>query len=85
MRTKYTKSLPNRDETLNRNTKIDARIVAAHERLEQELKRLGVEIKPSYKLNSPWRRDRARIHNRSRLAIDDSGGDFFRRIPKRSA
>lgn len=72
MTTKRATSLPDRDDVFSRNTKIDANVVAAHERLEKDLKRLGVEIKPSYKLDSPWRRNRTRIHNRGPLTTANS-------------
>ena len=65
-------SFPNLEETLSRNAKIDTGIVAAHERLEKELNRLGIEIKPRYNLGSPWRRSRTRIHRHTRIALANS-------------
>ena len=38
---------------LERNAEINLKIVKAYEKLERELKQLGVEIKPSYKLEHP--------------------------------
>jgi len=40
-------------EILRRNVNINRDTVAAHERLERELKKIGVEIKPSYNLEPP--------------------------------
>ncbi len=72
MSTKHSISLPNREETLSRNAKIDTSVVAAHERLEKDLNRLGVEIKPSYNLASPWRLNRTPLHGRTRVASANS-------------
>lgn len=55
-----------KEDVLKRNTKIDRRVVADHERLEHELLKLGVEIKPSYNLEPPLGRNRARPHNLNR-------------------
>lgn len=60
-------SLLDRDDVFRRNPKIDTAVVAAHERLERELKRLGVEIKPSYGIEPPFGQRPTRIHNHSRL------------------
>jgi len=40
-------------EILKRNTKIDAKIVRAQAKLESELSRLGVEVKPEFKVEPP--------------------------------
>ena len=61
-----TVTLPDRDDVLRRNPKIDAAVVAAHERLEGELKRLGVEIKPRYGIEPPFGQRPPNIHNHSR-------------------
>lgn len=58
--------LADKNELLKRNVKINTKTVAAHERLEQELEKLGVEIKPSYNLEPPLGRGRIRLHNRNR-------------------
>ena len=58
--------LADKADLLKRNVKINKKTVAAHERLEQELKELGVEIKPSYNLEPPLGRGRIRPHNRNR-------------------
>lgn len=50
-----------------RAQKIDAAGVAAHEFLERELKKLGVEIKPRYSIEPPFGQRPTRIHNHSRL------------------
>ena len=49
-----------------RNTKVDKQVVAAHERLEEKLLKLGVEIKPSYSLEHPLAKNRARAHSLNR-------------------
>ena len=38
---------------LERNTKVDRAVVASYKRLERELKRLGVEVRPRYTLEPP--------------------------------
>jgi len=38
------------EERLHQNPKVNMSVVAAHERLERELQKLGVEIKPSYNI-----------------------------------
>lgn len=54
-----------REEILKRNKKINTETVAAHEKLERELQKLGVEIKPSFNLEPPLGRSRTGIHNRN--------------------
>ena len=49
---------------LERNPGINMDTVAAHEELEENLKKLGVEVKPSYNLEPPLGRSPARFHNR---------------------
>ena len=48
-------------EILKRNTKIDTRLVSAQAKLERELRDLGVEIKPEYKLEPPLGRGTTRL------------------------
>ena len=55
-------------DVLERNARINVNTVAAHEKLEENLKKLGVEIKPSYNLEPPLGRNPARFHNRTRCA-----------------
>ena len=50
---------------LKRNTRINFGTVTAHEELERKLKKLGVEIKPSYNLEPPLGRNPATFHNRN--------------------
>ena len=57
-------SPPNLEKVLKRNTKINFATVAAHERLEEKLKKLGVEIKPSYNLEPPLGTNPDRFGNR---------------------
>ena len=52
-------------DVLERNTRINVDTVAAHEKLERNLKKLGVEIRPSYNLEPPLGRNPARFHNRN--------------------
>lgn len=57
----------NREMVLSQNPSVDFSVVNSHEHLESELKKLGIEIKPSFNLESPFGRDRPQIHNHSRL------------------
>ena len=66
MSQKQTVSPSSLKDKLKRNTKINRSTVAAHEELERELKKLGVEIKPSYNLEPPLGRNPARFRNRNR-------------------
>lgn len=52
------------EETLRKNPKVDASVVAAYRRLEKKLAKLGVEVKPKYNLEPPLGQDRTRIYNR---------------------
>ena len=52
-------------DVLKRNPRINRGTVAAHEELERKLKKLGVEIKPSYNLEPPLGRNPTRFHNRN--------------------
>ena len=54
-----------REEVLKRNKKINTETVAAHEKLERELQKLGIEIKPSFNLEPPLGPSRMGIHNRN--------------------
>ncbi len=58
-------SLSHKKEMLDRNAKINVDTVAAHEKLERDLRKLGVEIKPSFNLEPPLGRNRTGIHNRN--------------------
>jgi len=40
-------------ETLRKNPKIDRKVVVAYERLANELRRAGVEIKSEYSISPP--------------------------------
>ena len=55
----------NLKRVLERNTRINVDTVAAHEKLEENLKKLGVEIKPSYNLEPPLGRNPIKFHNRN--------------------
>ena len=52
-------------DVLKRNTRINIGTVTAHEELERKLKKLGVEIKPSYNLEPPLGRNPTRFQNRN--------------------
>lgn len=69
---KRTVSLPTREEVLRRNPGIDVSVVEAHERLERDLKKIGVEIKPSYNIEPPFGRGPTRLHNHRRALIRNS-------------
>ena len=69
MTSKRTVSLPNREEVFRRNPGIDVLVVEAHERLERDLKKIGVEIKPSYNIGPPLGRCPTRLHNHRRAMI----------------
>lgn len=56
---------PSLKDVLKRNTRINIGTVTAHEELERKLKKLGVEIKPSYNLEPPLGRNPTRFHNRN--------------------
>ncbi len=51
-------------EILERNKNIDVNIVNAHDKLESQLRKLGVEIKPKYSLDPPLGGTRKRLYNR---------------------
>ena len=72
MTSRRTVSLRDRDEVLRRNPGIDLSVVVAHERLERDLKKIGVEIKPSYNIEPPFGRRPTRIHNHRRTMIRNS-------------
>lgn len=69
MTSKRTVSLPNREEVFRRNPGIDVSVVEAHERLERDLEKIGVEIKPSYNIEPPLGRRPTRLHNHHRTMI----------------
>ena len=52
-----------REEVLRRNKKINTETVAAHEKLERELQKLGIEIKPSFNLEPPLGPSHIGVHN----------------------
>lgn len=62
---KHATSASYREEVLKRNKRINTETVAAHEKLERELQKLGVEIKPRFNLEPPLGRSRTGIHNRN--------------------
>ena len=58
-------SLSDQKEMFDRNAKINIDTVAAHEKLERELRKLGVIIKPSFNLEPPLGRNRTGLRNRN--------------------
>ena len=56
---------PSQQAILNRNKIINKKTVFAHNRLEQQLKKLGVEIKPDFSIEPPLGRDRTRFYSRN--------------------
>lgn len=67
MKTNSERLVLDREEVLRQNPSIDFSVVHAHEKLESELRKLGIEIKPSFNLQPPFGRESPRIHNHSRL------------------
>ena len=57
--------LSDQKEVFDRNAKINVDTVAAHEKLERELRKLGVIIKPSFNLEPPLGRNRTGLSNRN--------------------
>ena len=52
-----------RETVLERNTKVHAGTVAAHEQLERELTKLGIDTKPHFSIEPPLGSGRIRLHN----------------------
>ncbi len=52
-------------DILERNKKIDLRLVSAQTNLESQLKELGVEVKPEFKLEPPLGRGKMRFFSRN--------------------
>lgn len=53
------------EEVLKRNKNVNLETVAAHQKLERELLKLGVEIKPIYNLEPPLGRSGMELHSRN--------------------
>ena len=56
---------PLKEEVVERNAKVNEATIAAHERLEQELEKLGVDTKPRFEIEPPLGSSRTRLHNRN--------------------
>jgi hypothetical protein len=56
---------PLREEVVERNAKVNEVTIAAHERLERELKKLGVDTKPRFEIEPPLGSSRTRLHSRN--------------------
>ena len=54
----HAKSKLDTEKIIRKNKNIDKSVVSAYERLEQELSKLGVEIKPTFNIEPPlgWNR-----------------------------
>jgi hypothetical protein len=55
-----------RREVLKTNAKVDVRIIKNHRLLERNLKKLGVEIKPTFGLEPPLGGGHIHLHNEDR-------------------
>ena len=49
-------------DVLERNAKVDRTVVASYKRLERDLRRLGIEVRPRYTLEPPLGSGRPRDH-----------------------
>lgn len=58
--------------TIRKNPKIDTSVVAAHERLEREFDKLGVEIKSGYNIEPAFGRHPFRIRNHNKSGTRNS-------------
>ena len=65
MSTRRVTSESYREDVLRQNKKINTETVAAHEKLERELRKLGIWIKPNFNLEHPLTRSRTGIHIRN--------------------
>ena len=74
MTSRRTASLPDRDEVPGRNPRIDVSVVAAHERLERDLEKLGVDVdvRPSCNIEPPFGRRPIRLHDHGRALTRNS-------------
>ena len=54
-----------RKKLLNQNSNINGETVAAHEKLEQELEKLGVEIRPRFNVEPPLGSNRTGCYSRN--------------------
>lgn len=66
MATRKETPLMNKAEMLSRNRGINKSTVVAHEKLERELERLGVEIKPKYNLEPPLGPTKIQLRSQNR-------------------
>ena len=65
MSKKAAASMLDRKKVLQQNRNVNSDTVAAHERLEQELKKIGVEIKPRFNVEPPLGSDRTGCYSRN--------------------
>lgn len=55
---------------LRSNPAVSREVVAQSERLEEELRKLGVDLRPRYSLSPPLGDGVRQIHNRTRKSLD---------------
>ena len=65
-------SPPNLETVIRKSPKIDTSVVAAHEELEREFSKSGIEIKSSYNIEPAFGRHPFRIRNRDISGKRDS-------------
>ena len=65
MATRKEAPLMDKAKVLTQNRGINKSTVAAHEKLERELKELGVEIKPKYSLEPPLGPTKIQLRNQN--------------------
>lgn len=65
-------SLPSPDKVIRKNPKVNTSVVAAHEELEREFSKSGIEIKSSYNIEPAFGRHPFRIRNRDISGKRDS-------------
>ena len=62
---KHSRKSASPQAVLERNQKINRKTVFAHNRLERQLKKLGVEVKPNFSIEPPLGRGRTRFYGRN--------------------
>lgn len=65
MEAKREKSPLDRKKIINQNRNINGETVSAHEKLERDLRKLGVEIKPTFNIEPPLGRNRTGCYSQN--------------------
>ena len=65
MRKRQSEARSRQEVILERNKNINRKVVIAHNRLERQLNRLGVEIRSDFRLEPPLGRNRSRLNLRN--------------------